>query len=306
MAKIVKKQEVAVDKLKPYENNAKTHDADQVQKIADSITEFGFITPCLIDTEFNVIAGHGRLAAAKLLGMNKVPCVIIDGLTDTQRRAYILADNKLTELGGWDMELVSAELEALQGEGFDIDLTGFLVDDEIIDTDPIDDCGIGDEINELVAEPETMTHLGDVWQLGDHRLMCGDSTSLDDVLKLCADKLMDLLLTDPPYNVAVENAKGMTIMNDNMKSDAFYEFLLLALGNAASVLKSGGGVLHMARGLRGREFPVGHNRGRTRYKRVHHLGKKPFYPGQARLSVEARAVSLRLETRSVALFPKGS
>jgi len=125
MAKIDKVQEVSLRKLHPYPNNAKKHSADQVQKIADSISEFGFLSPCLIDKEYNVIAGHGRLQAAELLGMRSVPCVFIEGLTERQKRAYILADNKLTELGEWDQVLLNEELAFLQDEDFDVELTGF-------------------------------------------------------------------------------------------------------------------------------------------------------------------------------------
>lgn len=125
MAKIAEVQEVSRTKLKPYERNAKKHSSEQVEKIARSIKEFGFLSPCLIDRDFNIIAGHGRVMAAETLGMETVPCVFVEGLTEEQRRAYILADNRLTELGGWDDELVEAELRALQEVGFDIDVTGF-------------------------------------------------------------------------------------------------------------------------------------------------------------------------------------
>lgn len=178
MAKIDRVQEVSVDLLKPYENNAKVHSEEQVQKIADSIKEFGFISPCLIDKENRIIAGHGRVMAAKIHGLKKVPCVYVEGLTDAQRRAYILADNRLTELGEWNHELVSDELVRLKEEGFDIDLTGFDIDDIIFD-----------EIEDILPEPdpeelekrEPRVHRGEVWVLGDHRLMCGDSTSPQDV-----------------------------------------------------------------------------------------------------------------------------
>jgi len=180
MAKIDKVQEVSVEKLRPYEKNAKIHDEDQVRKIADSIQEFGFLNPCLIDKEFRIIAGHGRVMAAKKLGMKKIPCVFVEGLTDAQRRAYILADNRLTELGEWDRELISEELESLKDEGFDIDLTGFDIDDIIFE-----------ETEETLPEPEPETepreprvHRGEVWRLGRHRLMCGDSTNLEDVKRL--------------------------------------------------------------------------------------------------------------------------
>ena len=125
MAKIDGVQEVSLEVLKPYENNAKIHNAEQVERIAKSIKEFGFISPCLIDKDFNIIAGHGRVKAAQQLGLSTVPCVFIEGLTETQRKAYIIADNRLTELGEWDDDLLQSELELLRADGFDVDLTGF-------------------------------------------------------------------------------------------------------------------------------------------------------------------------------------
>lgn len=148
MAKIDRVQEVSLDLLKPYENNAKVHSQDQVSKIADSIREFGFLSPCLIDKDYNIIAGHGRVMAAKKLGMESVPCVFIEGLTDAQRRAYILADNRLTELGGWDEYLVQQELKALDDEGFNIDLTGFELE--------LDDDSNKDDISASINLTETL------------------------------------------------------------------------------------------------------------------------------------------------------
>jgi len=165
MAKIAKVQEVALNKLKPYEQNAKIHGQEQIEKLKASIEEFGFLTPCLIDADYNLIAGHGRVMAAKELGMAKVPCVFIEGLTEAQRRAYILADNRLGELGEWDMDLVADELEWLLSAGIDIDVTGFAYGDEIIDNEPIDDGGIGDEIDELVTT-QKITNSGELWKLG--------------------------------------------------------------------------------------------------------------------------------------------
>lgn len=151
MAKIAEVQEVARSVLVPYARNAKIHSEEQVRKIADSIREFGFVSPCLIDREYNIIAGHGRVMAAELLGMETVPCVFIEGLTDEQRRAYIIADNRLTELGGWDDELVEDELRQLQETGFDIDLTGFELD--LNDADA--GAGITEELNPVLALPDS-------------------------------------------------------------------------------------------------------------------------------------------------------
>lgn len=183
MAKTAKMQEVSLSKLVPYERNAKIHGNFQIQKLKASIEEFGFLTPCLIDRDYNIIAGHGRVMAAKELGMAKVPCVFVEGLTEEQRRAYILADNRLGELGEWDMEIVSGELDYLAENGISIDVTGFTEDDRIFDIAPLDDNGIGDEIDQMTHK-EQISRTGEIWALGDHRLMVGDSTNLDDVLSL--------------------------------------------------------------------------------------------------------------------------
>ena len=195
MAKIVKVQEVAVNQLKPYEQNAKKHGKDQIEKLKASILEFGFLTPCLIDAEFNLIAGHGRVEAAKVLGVDKVPCVFIEGLTDAQRRAYILADNRLGELGEWDMDIVAEELLALDDMDFDVTLTGF----ELPSVDEQQDV-VEDDFSEDV---ETRCKLGDVWWMGEHRLICGDSTDIFAIEKLMNGEKAELLLTDPPYGIDV-------------------------------------------------------------------------------------------------------
>lgn len=178
MAKTTKLQEIPIKDLTPYDRNAKLHPPEQVEKIAESIQQFGFLSPCLIDKDGNIIAGHGRVLAAKELGLESVPCVYVEGLTDEQRRAYILADNRLTELGGWDMAIVSEELDQLKAGGFEIDVTGFNVDDIIITED--EDVDIAPDLSEDEDEPPR-TNRGEVWALGEHRLMCGDSTDLDDV-----------------------------------------------------------------------------------------------------------------------------
>ena len=179
MAKTTKMVEVPVSKLVPYDRNAKIHNAVQLEKLKASIEEFGFISPCLIDRENNIIAGHGRVEAAKQLGMQAVPCVYIEGLTEEQRRAYILADNRLGELAEWDMELVHSELDELSAAGFEVELTGFDWN-AAAKLDPIED----DYDTEGAADLESKVQRGDIWQLGGHRLMCGDSTSGDDLAKL--------------------------------------------------------------------------------------------------------------------------
>lgn len=205
MGKIANVQEVTIDKLIPYVNNAKIHGDDQVTKIASSIREFGFLNPILIDKDFNIIAGHGRVMAAKKLAMESVPCVYVEGLSEAQRKAYILADNRLGELAAWDMELVTEELEALKDMDFDIELTGFeLPEDE--ELEEIDE----DEAPEPPEEPKTK--LGDIYDLGGvHRLICGDSTDITVIDRLMDGVKAELLLTDPPYGidvVAVNNKVG--------------------------------------------------------------------------------------------------
>lgn len=252
MAKIDGVQEVRLADLVPYERNAKQHSAEQVQKIADSIKEFGFLSPVLIDRAGNIIAGHGRVMAAKSLGMKTVPAVYIEGLTETQRRAYILADNKLTELGGWDDQLVSLELDDLKASGFDIDLTGFSIDDIIISEESSPEF-TEEQLDDLKASGKApRIKPGEVWQLGEHRLMCGDSTKAEDVAKLMNGELADLLLTDPPYNVALgvgdtpkvakkrhRRTDGLKIENDAMSTEDFLVFLKAAFINARKHLKPG-------------------------------------------------------------------
>lgn len=198
MGRVTGIQEVNIADLKPYERNAKQHGSEQVKKLCDSIREFGFISPCLIDSDLNVIAGHGRIMAAREMGMEKVPCLFVEGLTETQRKAYILADNRLTELGEWDMDIVNAELMDLDLADFDVSLTGF--DFELPEEqDEIEE----DDVPEL--EDETTVQRGYIYQLGDHRLMCGDSTSREDVAALMGGQRADMVFTDPPYGYEYES-----------------------------------------------------------------------------------------------------
>lgn len=219
MAKIDGVQEVSLELLKPYENNAKLHGDEQIELIANSIKEFGFLNPCLIDRDFNIIAGHGRVMASKKLGMTSVPCIFVEGLTDAQRRAYILADNRLTEMGEWDFDKVQFELEELNDMGFDVELTGFELEKDFSFDDVVED----DFEEENV---ETRCQLGDIWILGKHRLMCGDSTDEECVNKLTEKTKVGMAFTDPPYNVEytggiqfknglVEKNNRQMILNDD-------------------------------------------------------------------------------------------
>lgn len=234
-------QLISIDKLVPYVNNARTHSAEQIMKLRSSLREFGFVNPIIIDSDFNVIAGHGRLMAAKEEGINEVPCVFADFLTDAQKKAYILADNRMAMDAGWDEELLKIEMEELQNLGYDLGYTGF-DEKELADLFGIDDKEVKDDDFDLTAalEKASFVERGDVWFVGKHKLMCGDATSSEDVAKLMEDKKANLILTDPPYNVAFKSSDGLTIQNDSMKNNDFYEFLFSSFKNMAEHLENGG------------------------------------------------------------------
>jgi len=218
--------QTSLSELIPYINNSRTHSDQQVSQIAASIKEFGFNNPILIDGDNGIIAGHGRVLAARKLGMGKVPTIELSHLTESQRKAYIIADNKLALNADWDMEMLSLEMGGLNQDGFDLSLIGFN-EDELANifvetteglTDP-------DEVPEVPDEP--VTKEGDVWLLGKHRLMCGDSTSIDAVDKLMDGQKADMVFTDPPYNVDYsgrgKNNLG-AIQNDAMGAEDFDKF----------------------------------------------------------------------------------
>lgn len=235
-------QLVPVSKLVPYVNNARTHSPEQVMKLRSSLREFGFINPIIIDRDYGIIAGHGRLLAAKEEGITEVPCVFVDYLTEAQKKAYILADNRMVMDAGWDEELLRVEIEALQGEAFDVSLTSF---DEMELADLFkdgSDSGAEDDDYDLSAalEKAAFVERGDIWTVGRHRLMCGDATSAEDVAALMDDRKANLILTDPPYGVSFKSSSGLTIQNDSMKNEEFYNFLLSAFENMADHLEKGG------------------------------------------------------------------
>lgn len=196
--------EKSVTDLIPYVNNSRTHSDEQVAQVAASIQEFGFTNPILIDEKSSIIAGHGRLMAARKLGLDSVPTIRLDGLTEAQKKAYVIADNQLALNAGWDLDLLKVEMENLQELDFNLDLLGF--DDEFIDglLEPEEVEGLTDEdaVPEVPEEPVTVE--GDVWLLGNHRLMCGDSTSIDAVEKLMAGNKADMVFTDPPYGMFLD------------------------------------------------------------------------------------------------------
>ncbi|MCX6625230.1 MAG: ParB N-terminal domain-containing protein, partial [Acidobacteria bacterium] len=229
-----------IDRLVPYARNSRTHSDEQIAQVAASIVEFGWTNPILVGADGVIIAGHARLLAARKLKMLEVPVIVLDHLSETQRRALILADNKLALNAGWDDEMLRVELESLKEDAFDIDLVGF-TDEELeeILADPEGTSeGLTDE--DAVPEPEVavVTVLGDVWILGEHRLLCGDATVMTDIEKVLAGGLADMTFTDPPYNVAYvgKTAKKLTIDNDAL-GGKFYEFLLEASANMLAMTK---------------------------------------------------------------------
>lgn len=240
MAKTTTQMElVSISKLVPYVNNARTHSPEQINKLRSSLREFGFINPVIIDQDFGIIAGHGRVMAAKEEGIEEVPCVFVDHLTEAQKKAYILADNRMALDAGWDEELLRIEIESLQDMDFDIGLAGF-DDDEIADLFAEDDkSDVKEDDFDLsdALEKAAFVEKGDVWTVGRHRLMCGDATSAEDVATLMDGKRANLVLTDPPYNVAFESSDGLSIKNDKMENEKFYEFLLSAFKNMAATWK---------------------------------------------------------------------
>lgn len=233
----------SLQRLIPYAKNARTHDDTQVSQIAGSIAEFGFVNPILVGDDNVIIAGHGRLMAAQQLGLDTVPVIVLNHLTEAQRRALVIADNKIAENAGWNDELLKLELEELGDLGFDLDVIGFSDEelDELLGNDEQPGESDEDEIPEVEDEP--VSRHGDVWVMGDHRLLCGDSTSKQDLEKLMSGELADMAFTDPPYNVDYGNnakdkmrGKDRRIMNDNLGDD-FYQFLKDALTNLLSVTK---------------------------------------------------------------------
>jgi site-specific DNA-methyltransferase (adenine-specific) len=229
-----------VDDLIPYARNARTHSDEQVAQLAASIKEWGWTTPVLIDEDGEIIAGHGRVMAARKLGIEEVPTMTATGWTKAQKQAYVLADNQLPQNAGWDMDLLSVEMKDLDADGFDLSLIGF-GDDMLANmlVDPTEGLTDEDAVPDVPENPVTV--LGDVWLLGDHRLMCGDSTSIDALEALCGEHRADMWLTDPPYNVAYEGKTkdALKIQNDEMGDDQFRQFLRDSYSAADAVMKSG-------------------------------------------------------------------
>ena len=237
----MKIEKIRLTDLKPYANNAKIHTPEQVEQIKKSIQEFGFNDPIAVDEHNMVIEGHGRLLALQAMGWTEVDCIRLDGMTDEQKKAYIHVHNQLTMNTGFDLELLEAELKSI--EGIDMAFFGFDMDFEL-DSDFTFDDGenAASAVATAAAAKEPMTKRGQLWQLGRHRLMIGDSTDTADVDKLTGGEEMDLCVTDPPYNVNYEGGTGdkLTIMNDNMDDQSFYTFLRDFYEQMLHVLKPGG------------------------------------------------------------------
>jgi DNA modification methylase len=230
----------SIDRLLPYIRNARTHTDQQVAQVAASIREFGWTNPILVAAEGTIIAGHARLAAARKLKMTEVPVIVLDHLTEAQRRALVLADNRLALDAGWDEEMLRVELASLQEDGFDLDIVGF-TDEELEDLlrDPEETRdGLTDEDSVPDEQETAITVPGDVWVLGDHRLLCGDATSMDAIQTVLAGGLADMVFTDPPYNVDYvgKTAKKLKIGNDAL-GGKFYDFLREACTNVLAVTK---------------------------------------------------------------------
>lgn len=234
-------EQIGIATLIPFAKNSRTHSDAQVAQIAASIREFGFTNPVLIDEANGIIAGHGRVMAARKLKLTEVPCIRLAHLTDAQKRAYVIADNKLALNAGWDEAMLKLELADLKALDFDLDLTGFNTDeiDALLAEKGTEGLTDPDDTPEPPVEP--VTRLGDVWVCGQHRVMCGSSLEMTAMERLCGDQRVDMLLTDPPYNVAYtgKTKDALTIQNDSMGDEAFRTFLRDAFVTADAMLKPG-------------------------------------------------------------------
>ncbi|CAE6857030.1 hypothetical protein R75461_07768 [Paraburkholderia nemoris] len=246
----------ATDGLVPYARNACTHSPEQVALLAASIREWGWTNPILIDGENRILAGHGRLAAAKSLGMTVVPCVVLGAMSEAQRRAYILADNQLAARAGWDTDLLALELGELKALGFDLDLTGFEPDDLLRLLGPDAGGGLTDDDEAPACPDSPVSAPGDLWRCGEHRVLCGDALSMADMARLMDGAQADLIISDPPYNVAYagKSKRRLTITNDAMSAVAFYRFLLDAFTMMFAVAADGAGAYVFHSDVEGANF----------------------------------------------------
>ena len=246
-------QLVDINKLVPYVNNARTHSPEQITKLRSSLREFGFVNPVLIDREFNVLAGHGRLIAAKEEGIKEVPCVFVEHLSEAQKKAYILADNRMSLDAGWDDALLKVEMESLQEMGFDIGMTGF---DEMEIADLFETDTEGEEDNfdvDAELEKPCFSKTGDVWHIGRHTVICGDSTDPETYKRLLGDTKVNLVCTDAPYFVNLQNKSGR-IANDNLCDKEAYEFLMKAFTNFKNAMAKDASIYEFYATMKARVF----------------------------------------------------
>lgn len=230
-----------IEKLIPYARNSRTHSPEQIDQIVASIKEWGWTTPILVDEQGGIIAGHGRTLAAQRLRMPQVPVMVAHGWSEAKKRAYVIADNRIALNAGWDNEMLALEFKDLMDQGFDVELTGFSQDEiDALMPEQLEE-GLTDPDDAPEAPANPVTVQGDVWVMGNHRLLCGDSTSIADLERLCAGQMVDMWLTDPPYNVAYEGGtkEKLTIKNDSMGDTQFREFLRDAYTAANAVMKAG-------------------------------------------------------------------
>ena len=244
---------VDIEKLVPYVNNARTHSQDQINKLRSSIREFGFINPVIIDKDYGVIAGHGRIMAAEEEGIKEVPCVFADHLNEAQKKAYILADNRMALDAGWDEELLRVEIESLEDYGFNVELTGFSPDE----LSSLFDLGVEAEEDDFDVEEElkkpTFSKTGDIWTLGSHKVICSDSTQWETFEKLLNDTKVNLVCTDAPYFVDLKNKSG-TIKNDNLNDEEAYEFLMKVFTNFKEAMAKDASIYEFYATMKARVF----------------------------------------------------
>lgn len=244
---------VDIEKLVPYVNNARTHSQDQINKLRSSIREFGFINPVIIDKDYGVIAGHGRIMAAKEEGIKEVPCVFADHLNEAQKKAYILADNRMALDAGWDEELLRVEIESLEDYGFNVELTGFSTEE----LSSLFDLGVEAEEDHFDVEEELkkpiFSKTGDIWTLGRHKVICGDSTQWETFEKLLNDTKVNLVCTDAPYFVDLKNKSG-TIKNDNLNDKEAYEFLMKVFTNFKDAMAKDASIYEFYATMKARVF----------------------------------------------------
>ncbi|ARP50057.1 DNA methylase [Ruminococcaceae bacterium CPB6] len=246
-------EQVPIDNLVPYARNARTHSKEQIAQLRSSLREFGFVSPAVIDQDYNILVGHGRIAAAREEGYKTVPCVFAEDLTDAQKRAYILADNQLALNAGWDEEMLSVELADLQENAFDLSLLGF--DDKelekLLGSDTEAEEGDFDVDAEL--EKPCFSKPGDLWHIGKHTVVCGDSTDPETFAKLLGDKKVNLVCTDAPYFVNLENASGK-IANDDLKGTQAYDFLMKCFSNFKNAMADDASIYEFYATMQARVF----------------------------------------------------